>query len=168
MRASLAGDEQQRERETNWYQDGVNSSFSHTATYSYDGVNQLTNAVASGSATYNLIYKVGPASAHGPSTAGSLIASDTETFAIPYRPSEDDTHCTGSEAGAWYDTQVNPPTCFHGLFTSVQFNFGHVTLPNSVIYGIAYNTSDWGAAPDGGRHRMPHRYRLLRCSRGRR
>ena len=39
-----------------WYQDGVNSSFSHTATYSYDGVNQLTNAVASGSATYNLTF----------------------------------------------------------------------------------------------------------------
>jgi len=95
------------------------------------------------------IYNVGPASAHGPSTAGSLIASETQTSAIPYRPSEDDTHCTGSKAGAWYDTQVNPPTCFHGLFTSVQFNFGHVALPNSVIYGIAYNTSDWGAAPYG-------------------
>jgi RHS repeat-associated protein len=39
-----------------WYQDSVNSSFSHTATYTYDGVNRLTNAVATGSSTYNLTF----------------------------------------------------------------------------------------------------------------
>ena len=41
-----------------WYQDSVNSNFSHTATYTYDGVNRLLTAVAtpsgSGTVSYNL------------------------------------------------------------------------------------------------------------------
>jgi len=95
------------------------------------------------------IYSVGPASAYGPSTVGSLIATDTHTFAIPYRPSEDDVNCTtdGLPNGGWYDAAL--ARCFNGFLTSVQFNFGHVTLPDTVIYGIAYNTSDWGSAPYG-------------------
>jgi len=91
------------------------------------------------------IYNVGPASAYGPSTVGNLVASDTQTFAIPYRPSEDDTDCTGNKAGAWYDADL--ATCFHGLLTPIQFNFGHVIIPDDVIYGIIYNTSDWGPQP---------------------
>ena len=39
-----------------WYQDSVNSSFSHTATYTYDGVNRLATAAATGNATYNLTF----------------------------------------------------------------------------------------------------------------
>ncbi|MGD0220659.1 MAG: RHS repeat-associated core domain-containing protein [Acidimicrobiales bacterium] len=43
-----------------WYQDNVNPSFSHTASYTYDGVNRLTHAVAtpfgSGSVSYNLTF----------------------------------------------------------------------------------------------------------------
>jgi hypothetical protein len=95
------------------------------------------------------IYDVGPGNAYGPSTLGSLIASDTQTFAIAYRPSEDDVNCTtgGLPDGGWYDAAL--ATCFNGSLTSVQFNFGHVTLPNNVIYGIAYNTSDWGSTPYG-------------------
>ncbi len=95
------------------------------------------------------IYQVGPPSAYGPSTAGALIATDTQTFAIPYRPSEDDVNCTtgGLPNGAWYDAAL--ATCFHGYLTNIQFDFGHVTLPTNVIYGIAYNTSDFGAAPYG-------------------
>jgi YD repeat-containing protein len=39
-----------------WYQDSVNTSFSHTATYTYDGVNRLATAAATGSSTYNLTF----------------------------------------------------------------------------------------------------------------
>jgi RHS repeat-associated protein len=39
-----------------WYQDSVNSSFSHKGTYSYDGVNRLSSAVATGNSTYNLAF----------------------------------------------------------------------------------------------------------------
>jgi RHS repeat-associated protein len=38
------------------YTDNVNSGYSHTFTYCYDGVNRLTDAVASGSPAYNLMY----------------------------------------------------------------------------------------------------------------
>lgn len=95
------------------------------------------------------IYNVGPATANGPSTVGSLIASDTQTFNIPYRPSADPTDCSTApdNGNQWYDTAL--ATCFNGYLTNIEFSFGHVVLPNNVIYGIAYNTSDWGAAPYG-------------------
>jgi hypothetical protein len=82
-------------------------------------------------------------------TPGALITSVTQTFAIPYRPSADPTNCsTAPDDGTqWYDTNVNPPTCFNGYLTNIEFTLGHVLLPNSVIYGIAYNTSDYGAQP---------------------
>jgi RHS repeat-associated protein len=39
-----------------WYSDAVNSSFGHTATYTYDGVNRLSTAVATGNSTCNLTF----------------------------------------------------------------------------------------------------------------
>jgi RHS repeat-associated protein len=39
-----------------WYQDNVNSSFSHTASYTYDNVNRLSAAAATGNSTYNLSF----------------------------------------------------------------------------------------------------------------
>ncbi|MGH9375098.1 MAG: hypothetical protein ACRD1J_02915 [Terriglobia bacterium] len=38
------------------YQDNVNSSLSHTESYSYDSLNRLSTAVATGNSTYNLTY----------------------------------------------------------------------------------------------------------------
>ena len=95
------------------------------------------------------IYNVGPATANGPSSVGSLVASDTQTFNIPYRPSADVTDCsTAPDNGTqWFDAGLN--TCFNGYLNNIEFTFGHVNLPNNVIYGVAYNTSDWGAAPYG-------------------
>lgn len=40
--------------------DNVNSGLSHTEAYSYDGVNRLTSAVATGSSTYNLTFAYDP------------------------------------------------------------------------------------------------------------
>lgn len=39
-----------------WYQDNVNPSLSHTASYAYDSVNRLLTTVATGSSTYNLTF----------------------------------------------------------------------------------------------------------------
>ncbi|MGO8736520.1 MAG: RHS repeat domain-containing protein [Terriglobia bacterium] len=39
-----------------WYQDNLNTSFSHTASYNFDNVNRLTAAVATGNSTYNQSY----------------------------------------------------------------------------------------------------------------
>jgi hypothetical protein len=87
-------------------------------------------------------------------TPGARIASETVTFAIPYRPSADNVNCTGANAGAWYDTDIdqatgNPIGCLNGLLDDITFNFGHLTLPNNVVYGIAYNTTTYGYQPYG-------------------
>ncbi|HEX8286630.1 MAG TPA: hypothetical protein VF556_01465 [Pyrinomonadaceae bacterium] len=83
------------------------------------------------------IYNVGTGS-----TVGSLIGSVTQTFAIPYRPSADNVNCTG---GRWYDGT----NCYNGYATPITFNLGGLTVPNEVIYGIAFNTSNYGTAPIG-------------------
>jgi len=40
-------------------------------------------------------------------------------------------------------------TCFNGLANDVTFNFAGVTVPSTVVYGIAYNTSHYGYSPIG-------------------
>jgi len=90
--------------------------------------------------TFN-IYNVGPGN-----TVGSLITSVTQTFNIPYRPSASPTQCPAYPT-TWYDAADGQ--CYNGLLTSVTFHFTGVTLPSSVIYGVAYNTSDYGYSPYG-------------------
>jgi hypothetical protein len=80
------------------------------------------------------------------STGTSLLASSTQTFAIPYRPSAS-AKCTGVDAGKWYSPSSK--TCFNGLYNEVTFNFSGVRLPDQVVYGIEYNTRDFGPAPTG-------------------
>jgi hypothetical protein len=93
------------------------------------------------------IYNVGANNA-----VGSLLKSVTQTFSIPFRPSAlpntGTCSSTGSADGtAWYDPVTT--RCVHGLFTNLIFNFGHVVLPDKVIYGITYNTSHYGYQPYG-------------------
>ena len=135
---------------------------SNTGVWSYTldvGQNPcLTNPGATFSEPVTLnIYNVGNGL-----TPGSLIATETQTFNIPYRPSENDSQCTGvpdigngvpgGNSGGWYDSDIDQATgqpigCLPALLTNLTFSFGHLTLPNSVIYGIAYNTSDYGSQP---------------------
>jgi len=79
---------------------------------------------------------------------GTVIASDTQTFNIRYRPSSDPTNCP-SMTGAW----DNSGTCTEGLIQSVTFNNfspSSVVLPQTLVYGIAYNTDHNGYSPLGG------------------
>jgi hypothetical protein len=85
-------------------------------------------------------------SADGGVTPGAKITSITKTFSIPYRPSASPS-CTGAQAGEWY--QNSSKTCFHGLAANITFNVNNVTVPNSAIFGIAYNTTHYGYAPIG-------------------
>jgi hypothetical protein len=73
---------------------------------------------------------------------GSLIATQTDTFNIPYRPSAVPKCGNGG---------FKSPKCFHGKTADITFNFGapNVVLPQDFVYGIAYNTSDYGASPYG-------------------
>lgn len=85
----------------------------------------------------------------GSGLPGTPILSVTKTFAIPYRPSANHTKCIGDEAGAWFDAKLGE--CFNGLATNITFNLTSLslTLPKTFVFGIAYNTSDYGAAPYG-------------------
>lgn len=110
------------------------------------------DCVTTPGATYNMpltlnIYNVGPGN-----TVGSTIYSTTQSFAIPYRPSADAGHCgaftdgAGGTAGSDYYDGTN---CEAELASNVTFTLPHLTVPNSVVYGVAMNTSGFGAAPYG-------------------
>jgi hypothetical protein len=79
-------------------------------------------------------------------TVGSTIATVTDTFTIPFRPSADLTNCTGADAGKWFDGTM----CVTGLAVVVDFVFPPgTTLPDTLIWGIAYNTGSGGYSPIG-------------------
>jgi hypothetical protein len=74
---------------------------------------------------------------------GSQIATTTQTFNIPYRPSAS----PACGDGRWYSTSDS--SCYNGYATPISFAFTGVTLPNTVIVSVAYNTSHFGYAPYG-------------------
>ena len=82
---------------------------------------------------------------------GSQIASKTQTFAIPYRPSANLSLCPkdptyyAPNAGKWWDGT----SCNNGLATNITFTFTGQTLPNTAVFGITYNTQTSGYAPTG-------------------
>jgi hypothetical protein len=79
---------------------------------------------------------------------GALLATKTQTFTIPYRPSADPVNCTGAQSGEWF----SGASCFNGLAVPITFDFtagAPVMLPSQVIWTVAYNTTSWGAAPYG-------------------
>jgi|GEM_PF-1145588 len=81
-------------------------------------------------------------------SVGDLLASDTQTFKIPYRPSDDETICPKDADGTrWYDGTI----CYHGLAHNVSWDLGgrNLTLPDRVIVSVMYNTSDYGYQPIG-------------------
>jgi hypothetical protein len=80
------------------------------------------------------------------STLGSPIASVTQTFDIPYRPSSSPKCASDPDRPfGWYSPGLK--ACFNGMTDNVTFNFSGVTLPATVVYGIAFNTTDYGAVP---------------------
>lgn len=81
------------------------------------------------------LYNVGAGGA-----VGSLIASRTVTDFLPWR-AEPSPNCTGQFFG---DYQVGG-VCYAGQTTPVAFDFTGVTVPDSIIYGLALDTSKGGA-----------------------
>lgn len=76
---------------------------------------------------------------------GALLLTDTQTFAIPYRPSADPENCTD---GTWYSKADD--ACYNGFANAITFKLqGNVTLPSAVIWTVAFNTTSFGAAPIG-------------------
>ena len=73
---------------------------------------------------------------------GNLIDSKTQTFDIPYRPTAN----PDCNEGRWKDTSGG---CFNGINHAVTFDMSGVTVPETVIYSVAYNTQNYGANPVG-------------------
>lgn len=71
------------------------------------------------------------------------LASATQTFAIPYRPSASP-KCGD---GRWWDNALK--ACFNGFATNITFTFSGPALPDGVVFGIAYNTTHYGYSPVG-------------------
>jgi hypothetical protein len=88
------------------------------------------------------IYNVGSGG-----SVGSQVTTVTQTFNIPYRPSVDSTNCIGGDAGKWFNTADD--TCYNGMLTPVSFTLTGVTLPDTAIVSVAYNTTHYGANPYG-------------------
>jgi hypothetical protein len=93
-----------------------------------------------------------PASSTTPGSpvgVGDLITRVTKTFMVLYRPTANLTHCNSGNGnlGKWW----NGTGCFNGRAVNISFNLSSVgiTLPDSVVVGISYNTTHYGPHPIG-------------------
>lgn len=106
----------------------------------YDGNPLYTNAAGYDHALTFNIYGAGAGN-----LPGALIATQTLTTLIPWRPEADPT-CVGGTA--WRASNGN---CYNGLAFDVVFDFSSmgVVLPEEIVFGVAYNTQSYGSAPLG-------------------
>jgi hypothetical protein len=72
---------------------------------------------------------------------GLLLATVTQTFFIPWRPE--------ASPGCGSGWKSADGSCHNGLAFEVTFNFNNLSLPDELIYGIAFNTDSWGNQPIG-------------------
>lgn len=102
-----------------------------------------TSCVTTPGATFNHPITLNLYNVAGDGSVGTLIDSVTQTFAIPYRPSADPT-CPGGTA--WRDTNGS---CFNGMNHVIVFDASGITVPDSIIYSVAYNTQTYGSPAVG-------------------
>jgi hypothetical protein len=74
---------------------------------------------------------------------GALLGSQTINAFIPWRPEPDAVNCSGT---AW---QAGDGQCYNGQETAVNFDFAGLTVPDSLIYTLAFNTQTYGQNPTG-------------------
>jgi hypothetical protein len=88
--------------------------------------------------TLNIYSDASHAAAHTPD-----VASVTQNVLIPWRPAADPTCSTPT---AW---RAGNGSCYNGYAVPIVFSLAGVTLPNTFIYGVSYNTNTWGYGPIG-------------------
>lgn len=106
------------------------------------------NCITNPGSTFNHPVTLNVYNVNSDDSPGSLIASETKTFTMPYRPTADDgTNCNeaNGKAGQWWDGKE----CLNGKAFKIKFKLDGVTLPDNVIIGVAYNTSHHGKSPIG-------------------
>jgi hypothetical protein len=97
-----------------------------------------------GGATFSIPITLNIRSVEPGGEPGPVVGSVTQTFNIPFRPSANH-NCTGAQKGEW----MHAGTCFNGKATKITFSLTGVTLPTDSILSVAYNTTNYGAAPVG-------------------
>lgn len=83
---------------------------------------------------------------------GALLATLTDTFDIPFRPSASPgvgPGLCGAGATQWYNAGTG--TCHNGFGFTITFDFSALgpILVDDLIVAVAYNTQSYGAAPIG-------------------
>jgi hypothetical protein len=78
------------------------------------------------------------------STPGAVLAQATQTVNVLYRPSANTAKCGD---GRWYDSQDH--TCYNGFAQTIKMPVTGTTLPDQVIWSVAYNTTTAGHTPVG-------------------
>jgi hypothetical protein len=75
-------------------------------------------------------------------SVGELIATETiDNAFIPWRPDP--------TAGCGNGYVASDGLCHSGALSTVTFNFLGLSVPDTIIYGVAFNTTDGGASPTG-------------------
>ena len=77
---------------------------------------------------------------------GTLIATNTQTFTIPWRPEADPTCATPS-----YWRAPDNGVCYSSVPANITYDLSslNLDLPDEVIFGVAFNTQSSGTAPIG-------------------
>lgn len=123
---------------------------------SLSGATVMLDSQAVGSGTFSVpitftIYKPGATGG----SVGAVLATQTKTFAVPYRPAGDPTACSASTASIFAGSSndgsqwFNPETgsCYYGVVYAANFTFkGPKNLPSTVVYGVSYNATSGPAS----------------------
>ena len=80
---------------------------------------------------------------YDPNDDMSVVASRTQTFNIPFRPSANP-ECPETVNGHGWGED-----CFLGLADTIRFDLTGVTAPDEIVYGVAWNTASFGYDPIG-------------------
>lgn len=82
-------------------------------------------------------------------SVGAVVASETKTFNVPYRPAGNATACGAAtnsifpgyanNGTQWFDSATG--SCYYGVVYPATFTFKNTRLPSTVVYGVSYNAS---------------------------
>jgi hypothetical protein len=80
-------------------------------------------------------------------SVGEQVAEETKEFQMPYRPSQNNTYCTGPDKGAWYDSHTHE--CYIDNFFTISYTLPVARLEKDAIISVAYPTTTYGEPPAG-------------------
>jgi hypothetical protein len=93
--------------------------------------------------TLNIYSDAAHAAAHTPD-----VATITQGVVMRWRPEGDPT-CPDTGYGVGFAWRAGDGKCYNGYAFPITVNLDGVVLPDSFVFGIAYNTNTWGYSPLG-------------------